>query len=99
MRRGSFLPAPPSAGRLLGTNSAVAGCLEAVSYTHLGRDDGGGGQWSPSFGIIYRDLQHCVISNNVLHDGAIKELLADLGGNETGVVVKDNPGSLFQAKG
>jgi len=65
----------------------------------VGRDDGGGGQWSPSFGIIYRDLQHCVISNNVLHDGAIKELLADLGGNETGVVVKDNPGSLFQAKG
>jgi hypothetical protein len=65
----------------------------------VGRDDGGGGQWSPSYGIIYRDLQHCVISNNVLHDGAIKELLADLGGNETGVVVKDNPGCLFQAKG
>jgi hypothetical protein len=65
----------------------------------VGRDDGGGGQLSPSYGIIYRDLQHCVISNNVLHNGALKELLADLGGNETGVVVKDNPGCLFQAKG
>ena len=64
----------------------------------VGRDDGGGGQLSPSYGIIYRDLQHCLISNNVLHDGATKELLADLGGNETGVVVKDNPGCLFQAK-
>jgi hypothetical protein len=65
----------------------------------VGRDDGGGGQLSPSYGIIYRDLQHCVISNNVLHNGAIKELLTDLEGNETGVVVKDNPGCLYQAKG
>jgi hypothetical protein len=66
----------------------------------VGRDDGGGGQWSPSYGIIYRDLQHCVISNNVLHDGAIpKNSWRTWAGNETGVVVKDNPGCLFQAKG
>ena len=64
----------------------------------VGRDDGGGGQLSPAYGIIYRGLQHCVISNNVLHNGALKELLLDLGGNETGVVVKDNPGCLYQAK-
>lgn len=64
----------------------------------VGRDDGGGGQLSPSCGIIYRDLQHCVISNNVLHNGATKQLLVDLGGNDAGVVVKDNPGCLFQAK-
>ena len=63
----------------------------------VGRDDGGGGQLSPSYGIIYRDLQHCLIGNNVLHEGAVKELMVDLGGNQTGVVVKDNPGCLFQA--
>ena len=64
----------------------------------VGRDDGGGGQLSPSYGIVYRDLQHCVIGNNVLHEGAVKQLMVDLGGNETGVVVKDNPGSLFEVK-
>ncbi len=64
----------------------------------VGRDDGGSGQLSPSYGIIYRDLQHCVISNNVLYNGALKELLKDLGENDTGVVVKDNPGCLYSAK-
>jgi hypothetical protein len=63
----------------------------------IGRDDGGGGQLSPSYGIVYRDLKHCVISNNVLHEGAVKQLMSDLGGNETSVV-KDNPGCLFEAK-
>ena len=65
----------------------------------VGRDDGGGGQLSPSYGIVYGGLQDCVISNNVLHNGALKELVTDLGGNGAGVVVKDNPGCLYQPKG
>jgi len=59
-----------------------------------GRDDGGKGVWSPSYGIVYQGLQNCVISNNVLDEGAIQQLLVDLGGHGEGAVVKDNPGSL-----
>jgi hypothetical protein len=60
----------------------------------VGRDDGGKGVWSPSFGIVYKELQNCVISNNVLHEGAMEQLMLDLGGHAEGAVVKDNPGSL-----
>lgn len=61
---------------------------------HIGRNDEKG-TWSPSYGIVYKKLANCVIANNVLHQGAIKELLVDLGGHGNGLVVKDNPGSLF----
>jgi len=60
----------------------------------VGRDDGGAGVWSPSYGIVYKELQHCVIGNNVLHDGALEQLLVDLGGHGEGAVIKDNPGCL-----
>ena len=63
-----------------------------------GRDDGNAGVYSPSYGVIYRGLKNCVISNNVLHDGALRQLALDLGSNEEGVVVKDNPGRLFAIK-
>ncbi|MGA2115473.1 MAG: right-handed parallel beta-helix repeat-containing protein [Bryobacteraceae bacterium] len=60
----------------------------------VGRDDNSAGIWSPSYGIVYKELQHCVVSNNVLHDGAIQQLMVDLGGHGEGAVVKDNPGCL-----
>jgi hypothetical protein len=66
-----------------------------VNNLQVGRDDGGQGTCSPSYGIVYKDLNHCVISNNVLHKGAIKELMVDLGGHGEGAIVRDNPGSLF----
>jgi hypothetical protein len=63
-----------------------------------GRDDGNQGVFSPSFGIIYQGLRNCVIRDNVLHDGALTQLLVDLGGQLEGVVVGDNPGRLFAMK-
>ncbi len=60
-----------------------------------GRDDGDAGVYTPSFGIVYKGLRNCVIRDNVLHDGALKKLLVDLGGQQDGVVVGDNPGQLF----
>jgi len=63
-----------------------------------GRDDGNAGIWSPSYGIIYQGLENCVIRDNVLHDGAIKQLMLDLGGHAEGVIVGDNPGRLFVPK-
>jgi len=63
-----------------------------------GRDDGNAGVWSPAYGIVYKGLENCVLSNNVLHDGALRQLLLDLGGNGDGLVVRDNPGRLFVEK-
>jgi hypothetical protein len=63
-----------------------------------GRDDGGTGKFSPSYGIVYKGLQNCVISNNVLHDGALRQLLLDLGEHGEGVIVRDNPGRIFEDK-
>jgi len=63
-----------------------------------GRDDGNAGIWSPSYGIIYQGLENCVIRDNVLHDGAMKQLMLDLGGHGEGVVVGDNPGRLIVPK-
>jgi hypothetical protein len=63
-----------------------------------GRDDGNEGVWSPSFGIVYQGLRNCVIRDNVLHDGALTQLMVDLGGQQEGVIVGDNPGRLFAVK-
>ncbi len=65
----------------------------------VGRDDNGEGVWSPSYGIVYKGLRNCVISNNVLDDGALAELLLDLGGHGDGAIVKDNPGCLAKRTG
>jgi len=63
-----------------------------------GRDDGNEGTFSPSYGIVYQGLRNCVIRDNVLHDGALRQLLLDLGGQAEGVVVGDNPGRLLAIK-
>lgn len=63
-----------------------------------GRDDGGKGVYSPSYGIIYQGLENCVVRDNVLHDGALQRLLLDLGGHGEGVIVGDNPGRLFSPR-
>jgi hypothetical protein len=60
-----------------------------------GRDDGPKGAWGPAYGIIYRGLRNCVVRDNVLHDGATRELLLDQGGHHEGVLVSDNPGRVF----
>jgi Pectate lyase superfamily protein/Right handed beta helix region len=76
----------------------VAGVTCVGNTLHMGRDDGGRGRWSPSYGIVYKNLTNCVVTNNTLHEGALKQLMVDLGGHD-GAIVKDNPGSLFQVKG
>ncbi|MGA3049789.1 MAG: right-handed parallel beta-helix repeat-containing protein [Terracidiphilus sp.] len=63
-----------------------------------GRDDGNQGIFSPSYGIVYQGLRNCVIRENVMHDGALKELMLNLGEQNEGVLVSDNPGRLFAAK-
>jgi hypothetical protein len=64
-----------------------------------GRDDGNAGVFSPSYGIVYKSLEDCVISNNVLYKGALRKLLLDQGEHGDGVVVKDNPGRILEVRG
>ncbi len=72
-----------------------SGVTCAGNVLESGRDDGNQGVWSPSFGIVWQGLENCVLANNVLHEGALQQLMVDLGGKRDGVIVKDNPGSLF----
>ena len=58
----------------------------------VGVDDDKKGQRSPTYGIVYGGLRDSIIKDNVLFEGATKELLVDLGGHGEGVIVKDNPG-------
>ena len=62
---------------------------------HCGRDDGGTGVWSPSYGVVYQGVEDSVITNNVLNEGALQQLFLDLGGHGEGVIIRDNPGRVF----
>lgn len=64
----------------------------------LGQDDGGG-VMSPSYGIVLRELRNSIVKDNVMHIGALKELMKDLGGHHDGVLIKDNVGSIFKDEG
>jgi len=39
-----------------------------------------------------------VHEHGVVPDGALKELILDRGGHGPGVLIKDNPGELFQSQ-
>jgi len=61
---------------------------------NVGRDDSGKGEYSPNYCIVYGNLKDSIIKDNVMYNGALKELIVDLGNNKN-TIVKDNLGSLF----
>ena len=75
---------------------AGSGLTVIGNVMNVGRDDGQKGNYSPSYGIVYKSLENCVIKDNVLHNGCLRELIADKGGHGDGVIVKDNPGCVFK---
>ncbi len=60
--------------------------------SRVGRNDGGGGILGPKYGFIIRNNDNCIISNNSLKEGALKELL--IVENNTNSIVENNIGSL-----
>jgi hypothetical protein len=60
-----------------------------------GMDDSGQGTRTPSYDIVYGGLENCVIRDNVMHDGATRQLLVDVDGHGERVIVSDNPGRIF----
>jgi Pectate lyase superfamily protein len=59
-----------------------------------GRGDADQQGWSPNYAMVLHNLDNCVIQSNVMHHGAFKELIHDLGGHGPQVIIKDNAGSL-----
>lgn len=97
-RSGKFAASDsPDSAQILLDGSAGVTCVGNVLES--GRDDGNKGLWSPAYGITYNGLENCVVTNNVLHNAALRQLLADRGANRDGVIVRDNPGRLFTPKG
>lgn len=59
----------------------------------VGMNDGGTGQKSPDYGMVLRHLRGCVIKDNSLLCGSVKQNIVDLGGHEGDVIIKDNAGT------
>lgn len=61
----------------------------------IGQDDFEKGEFTPAYGVVYSNMHNCIIKDNVLHDGALKQLILNLGNNnEDTIIVKDNIGSV-----
>jgi hypothetical protein len=54
--------------------------------------------WSPEYGVVAQGLRNVVIKDDVMDSGALKELILDRGGHGPGMIIRDNPGELFQSK-
>ena len=58
----------------------------------VGRNDGGGGILGPNYGFIIKECDSCIIKNNTLKEGALKELFV-LSDNKDSII-EDNIGSI-----
>ena len=76
--------------------------VRGISFTgntmNAGRDDGGGGSWSPDYAMVLKDCAHTVLADNTMFEAALKELVLDLGGHGEGFIQKENVGSLWHEK-
>lgn len=61
-----------------------------------GRDDNDKGVFSPECAMVLKDCAYTVIKDNTMYDGALKELIRDLGEHGEGFVLKDNVGSILE---
>ena len=58
----------------------------------VGRNDGGGGNLSPNYGFIIRKSNNCIITNNTLEKGALKDLF--ILEDNTNCIIEHNIGSI-----
>lgn len=76
----------------------VKGLVFTGNAMHSGRDDNAKGQYSPDYGIVAKGLEYSVVRNNVLFEGALKQIVKDLGEHGKDVLFNDNVGSLREIK-
>ncbi len=72
----------------------AAGISIVGNTFNVWKDDGRNGRVSPHKGIIIEQCSHCVIANNTMLPGAVKELIDDRGGHGEQVIIKDNAGAV-----
>lgn len=72
----------------------VAGLVCTGNTFRVHCNDDLSGELSPRRGLVFRSLQDSIIKDNVLHRGALEELIVDRGSHGENVIVKDNVGSL-----
>ncbi len=72
------------------------GVVFSGNSLRAGMGDKGEGTPAPQYGIVLKGLAESIIKDNVLHQGALKLLVRDLGEHGSDVIVKDNVGSLFE---
>ena len=75
-----------------------AGITITGNTFNVWKDDGRNGRISPNYGIITEKCSHCVIANNAMLPGAVKQLILDKGGHGDEVVIKDNVGDVVPEK-
>jgi hypothetical protein len=71
---------------------SVKGLTCTGNAMQVGRNDKAAGEWSPAVCMRVKDLEDAIIKDNVMHNGALKDLILDLGGHGQGVIIKDNVG-------
>ncbi len=85
-------------GEIANSHMVLDGCRGVVvtgNTMSVGQDDDQQGVFTPAYGVTYTQLRHCIIRDNVLYEGALRQLIRDLGDNEeTSIIVRDNIGSL-----
>lgn len=69
------------------SNTVVTG-----NTTRVGRNDGGGGVLSPDYGMVLQGNKECIIKNNTLMTGALKQLIVEK--NNDSCIISENIGSL-----
>jgi len=62
-----------------------------------GTNDDGGGQASPSYGMVLGGLRNCVVAGNTLNNAALQQLILDKGAHDDATVIRDNPGNVLVA--
>ena len=72
-----------------------SGTVVSGNTMRVGRNDGGGGTLSPDYSFIITDCRDCVIKDNTMRGGSLKELLI-LRGDNTECVIRDNIGHLAE---
>jgi hypothetical protein len=72
-----------------------AGIVFTGNSLRAGKDDDAKGKYSPFTAIAYGELSNCIIRDNVMNNGSMKNLLLDLGNHGENVIVKDNVGQLM----
>jgi hypothetical protein len=70
----------------------VAGVTCTGNTMCFGNNDDGSGPFSPSNGVVLKNLRSSVVSLNAMHNGATRTLICDEGGHDANTIIRDNVG-------